>query len=242
MLGPSVDPEHPVEPKTGRVFHEGLLSELVAASKKAGPVVHVVPFERAEWGGRTDEYRELEASVWARYLRWLVKRSGVNVADPVSGARRGVGYGNVAILAIATTNLKLLFSARNKPLPSSDEPRPARGGKLFLDDLLHRQFLLGLRSIADREDGVAEATLLRRPFFSIDLLDVVRARTADEETGDERALRGRAAIEWVRDLGRRRFDRSPGETAYEVGEAILTLESGAFTGKYVVVWKKVGGQ
>jgi uncharacterized protein (TIGR02246 family) len=33
-----------------------------------------------------------------------------------------------------------------------------------------------------------------------------------------------------------------GDTAHEVGEAILTLESGAFTGKYVVVWKKVGGQ
>jgi ketosteroid isomerase-like protein len=33
-----------------------------------------------------------------------------------------------------------------------------------------------------------------------------------------------------------------GDTAHEVGEAILTLESGAFTGKYVVVWKKIGGQ
>jgi uncharacterized protein (TIGR02246 family) len=33
-----------------------------------------------------------------------------------------------------------------------------------------------------------------------------------------------------------------GDTAYEVGEALLTLESGAATVKYVVVWKKVGGQ
>jgi ketosteroid isomerase-like protein len=33
-----------------------------------------------------------------------------------------------------------------------------------------------------------------------------------------------------------------GDIANEVGEAILTLESGAFIGKYVVVWKKVGGQ
>ena len=33
-----------------------------------------------------------------------------------------------------------------------------------------------------------------------------------------------------------------GDTAHEVGEAVLTLESGAATFKYVVVWKKVGGQ
>jgi ketosteroid isomerase-like protein len=33
-----------------------------------------------------------------------------------------------------------------------------------------------------------------------------------------------------------------GDIAHEVGEAVLTLESGGTTGKYVVVWKKVGGQ
>ena len=33
-----------------------------------------------------------------------------------------------------------------------------------------------------------------------------------------------------------------GDTAQEVGEAVLTLESGAATFKYVVVWKKVGEQ
>ena len=33
-----------------------------------------------------------------------------------------------------------------------------------------------------------------------------------------------------------------GDTAYEVGEAVLTLESGGATVKYVMVWKKVDGQ
>ena len=33
-----------------------------------------------------------------------------------------------------------------------------------------------------------------------------------------------------------------GDTAVEVGEALLTLESGAATVKYVVTWKKVDGQ
>lgn len=32
-----------------------------------------------------------------------------------------------------------------------------------------------------------------------------------------------------------------GDTAYEVGEASLTLASGAVTAKYVVVWKHIGG-
>lgn len=33
-----------------------------------------------------------------------------------------------------------------------------------------------------------------------------------------------------------------GETAYEVGEAALTLQSGAAVVKYVVVWKRLDGQ
>lgn len=33
-----------------------------------------------------------------------------------------------------------------------------------------------------------------------------------------------------------------GDTAYEVGEAVLTLQSGGVTAKYVVVWKKIDGQ
>jgi uncharacterized protein (TIGR02246 family) len=33
-----------------------------------------------------------------------------------------------------------------------------------------------------------------------------------------------------------------GDTAYEVGEAALTLASGGATAKYVVIWKNVDGQ
>lgn len=33
-----------------------------------------------------------------------------------------------------------------------------------------------------------------------------------------------------------------GDTAYEVGEAALTLGSGSVAVKYLVVWKKVGGE
>lgn len=212
VLGPCADPEHPFDPKTGNVFHQGLLPGRDLGSEKGIPVVHVVPFERTEGKGKADEYRELEAVVMARYLRWLVERSGVQVTDTVSGARRPVGFGDVAVLAITTTHLPLLFSN----LDLMGIPYSARGGTLFLDDPLHRQFLLGLRAIADRDDGVAEAALFRRPFFAIDLLDIVRSRAVGEETKDERALRARAATEWVRGLRRKRFDRSPGETARDL--------------------------
>ncbi len=218
VLGPCTDPEHPFDAKAGTVFHQGLLPGRNPDSAQRTPVVHVVPFERAEGKGKVDEYRELEAVVMARYLRWLVERSGVQITDAVSGARRPVGYGDVAVLAIATTHLGLVFAT----LDVMGVPYSARGGTLFLDDPLHRQFLLGLRAIADGDDGVAEAALFRPPFFAIDLLDIVRASAVGKDTNDERALRARAATEWVRGLRRKRFDRSPGETARDL------LEGSAF--------------
>src|SRR5205085_5555797 len=86
-------------------------------------------------------------------------------------------------------------------------PFAARGGTVFLADPLHRQFLLGLCALADRDDGVALAALLRPPFFAVDLGDLARTQ-ADDPT--DRAVRAR---EVVRELRRRRFERGPGETA-----------------------------
>jgi ATP-dependent helicase/nuclease subunit A len=86
-------------------------------------------------------------------------------------------------------------------------PYAARGGSLFLGDPLHRRFLLGLCAIADRDDGVALAALLRPPFFAVDLGDLARADAGDPE---DRATQARAI---VRELRRRRFERGPGATA-----------------------------
>ncbi len=72
------------------------------------------------------------------------------------------------MLAISTWRLRLLFPA----LDDAGMPYSSRGGTLFLADPLHRQFLLGLRAVADRDDGVAEAALLRPPFFAVDLADL----------------------------------------------------------------------
>ena len=199
------------EVATGKVFHAPLLAGREAASDESRPCVHVLPFELAAGEGNVDEYRALEGTALARYLRWLVELSGLEVvADPVTGERRRVAYGDIAVLALVTTNLPLLF----REIERMAVPYSARGGKLFLEDPLHKQFLLGLRAVADCDDGIAEAALLRPPFFAVDLLDVLRARRKDG-AADER---GREAIEWVRDLRRRRFDRSPGATARDLLE------------------------
>jgi ATP-dependent exoDNAse (exonuclease V) beta subunit len=202
------------DPATGRVFQQRLDA---ARGADASPPVHVLPFDFAD-GDRhsVDEYRELEGRVLARYLRWLVESSGARIVDPIDGRPRPVRYGDIAVLAVSTWRLSLLF-------PRFDDegiPYASRGGTLFLEDQLHRQFLLGLRAIADRDDGVAQAALLRPPFFGIDLHDLVRERAAAKDglEPDEGALCAREARELVRNLRRRRFERPPGATARDLLE------------------------
>jgi len=77
----------------------------------------------------------------------------------------------------------------------------------FLADPLQRMFLLGLAAIADRDDGVAQAALLRPPFFAVDFGDLARARADDP--GDL-ATQARTIVS---ELRRRRFERSVGATA-----------------------------
>jgi len=202
------------DPATGRVFQQRLDA---GRGADASPPVHVLPFDFDD-GNRhsVDEYRELEGRALARYLRWLVESSDARIVDPLDGRSRRARYGDIAVLAVSTWRLSLLF-------PRFDEegiPYASRGGKLFLEDPLHRQFLLGLRAIADRDDGVAQAALLRPPFFGIDLLDLVRERASakDGVDPDEGALCAREARELVRELRRRRFERPPGATARDLLE------------------------
>ena len=129
---------------------------------------------------KADDCRRLEGEALARYLRWLVERSGVTIVDPVEDRARPVRYGDVAVLAVTTYRLSLLFPA----FDAEGIPYASRGGTLFLSDPLHRQFLLGLRALADRDDGVAEAALLRPPFFAVDLADL--ALEANAEAGGRR--------------------------------------------------------
>ncbi len=87
-----------------------------------------------------------------------------------------------------------------------------------MDDPFQRQFLLGLRALADRDDGIAEAALLRPPFFSVDPADLPRERHAGEKPVDDGAARAGEARELVGELRRRRLDRPPGVTARDLLE------------------------
>jgi ATP-dependent helicase/nuclease subunit A len=210
ILGVSED-GCPFDPATGRVFHRELLPGRAGAAEIP---VHVLPFDFPDAGKhKVDEYRALEGEALAQYLRWLVEQSGRQIQDPLDGRMRPVRYGDIAILAVTTWRLPRLFPW----LDAAGIPYASRGGILFLSDPLHRQFLLGLRALADRDDGVAEAALLRPPFFAVDPAELLRERAnGDAEAVDEGIRRVREARELVRELRRRRFERSPGSTAREL--------------------------
>ncbi len=185
--------------ETGDVFHQPLTKGRISGSD---PAVHAVALDLPD-GGKAAEFRALEAEAMARYVRWLVRVSCITIADPVTHVPRAIGFGDVGVLAITTTNLPELFDAFDR----DGVPYAARGGSLFLGDPIHRRFMLGLCALADRDDGVALAALLRPPFFAVNLGDLARSRSDDP--GD-RAVQARAIVS---ELRRRRFERSPGATA-----------------------------
>jgi ATP-dependent helicase/nuclease subunit A len=172
--------------------------------------VEVLPFSTAGTKAAPDRLREAE--VVATWLRAAVEGRRERVLDLETQQERSLGYGDVAILAHSTANVGLLLDA----LDRLGVPWSARGGKLLLQDPLHRQFLLALRAVADRDDGPAHAALLRAPFFALDLADLVRARAAAEGERGEGIDRARAAMDLLRELRRRRLERPPGETARDL--------------------------
>jgi ATP-dependent exoDNAse (exonuclease V) beta subunit len=212
ILGRSPD-DRPFDPDTGRVFQQPL-----AAGRKGNtsPSVHVLPvaYPDAKKEPVVEQYRDLEGQALARYLRWLVTRSGVEIADPLDSRLRPVCYGDIAVLAVSTWNLSFLFPR----LDAEGIPYASRGGKLFLEDALNRQFVLGLRALADPDDGVAEAALMRPPFFALDPADLLleQAARASVTVPEEVMARVSEARQIIRDLRRTRFDRPPGAVARDL--------------------------
>ena len=196
---------------TGEVFYQPLEAGRGAAPSTPVDVLDLQLADRAKVG----ESRAAEARALAHDLRWLVEQSGRTLTDAITGEVRALGYGDVAVLALSTWNLGLVFPE----LDSLGVPYSARGGRLFTSDALHRHFVLGLRALADRDDGVAEAALLRPPFFALDLADLVRERGAGaEEPAHPGARNARRAREAISELRRRRFERPPGDTARDLLE------------------------
>ena len=196
VMGAEVTPEGT---ERGEVPHDRLVA---GRPPHAGTPVHVIRLGMAA-DAPVDAVRTLEAAALARYLRWLVYHGDTTVTDRSTGRARPVTFGDIAVLAVATTNLPLLFDAFDRDAI----PFAARGGRLFLDEPLHRQFLLGLCAIADRDDGVAVLALLKPPFFALSLADHARSRRRDPT---DRVDQARAIVS---ELRRRRFERRPGATA-----------------------------
>jgi len=184
--------------------------------------VVVLPLASGERKAAAD--RALEAKALATWIRAAVRDGTEAIADPATGDRRPIRYGDVAVLAHSTWNVGLLVGE----LDRLGVPWSARGGTLFLDDPLHRQFLLGLRAVANREDGVAQAALFRAPFFALDLADLTRARAPGDQAARGGAQRARAAEAFVAELRRRRLSRSPGDTARDLLERTGFARAAAF--------------
>jgi ATP-dependent helicase/nuclease subunit A len=214
ILGVSTD-GRPFDPGKGRVFHQPLVPGREVESPPAVQVLELRLGEREN--SRAPRYRDLEARSLARYLRWIVETGDFRLVDPLDGRLRRPQYGDVAVLAASTTQLSTLF----RHFDEEGIPYASRGGTLLLSDPLNRQFLLGLRALADPDDGVAEAALFAPPFFGVDPLDLASERATTGASGEgiqEGALRLREAREIVGGLRGHRLERPPGATARDLLE------------------------
>jgi len=220
----------PFDAVTGRANYEDLSPSQAIASRPT--VVHELPYADASDSGLLAiDGRPIEAQMLARYVRWLIA-SGFIVRDPDSGRDRPVELGDIAVLANVTTQLPLLLRA----LDDMGLEYSARGGALFLAHPAVRQYLMALRGLADPDDGIAEATLLRPPFFSVSLADQVAAvaskKGQPQEDGRTRVAEARAVIQ---ELRRQRLQQAPGATARDLiersalGRNVVTARNGRQT-------------
>ena len=192
------------------------------------PPVHVLEYAGAN-GEKllAKDGRNIEGAAIASYVRWLLA-SSTQVRDPATGEPRPIEPGDIAVLAPSTPQLHPLLAE----FDALGIEHSIRGGTLLLSHPTVRRYLLGLRAIADRDDGVAEAALLAPPFFALDPLDLVVARVAlrGEALGRElvtglsaaeiaeRRARVAAARDLIRGLRFARHRRHPGATARELIE------------------------
>jgi ATP-dependent exoDNAse (exonuclease V) beta subunit len=217
------------DPRTGRANYEDLSPS--ATIPNGGLSVHVLPYaDVKDEGLLAPDGRPVEAAMLARYVRWLLD-SQHQVRDPDTNDPRPVQPGDIAVLAAVTTNLRLLLHE----LETAGVEYSARGGALFLAHPVVRQYLLGLRALADRDDGVAVAALLRPPFFALDCGDAVSARTNKDPAANPRRARWEEAQAIVKELRARRYMQSPGATARDLiertalGRAVITGRNGRQT-------------
>lgn len=207
--GKGFDPEH------GVAFYEKLIAGPI---EEASSVLHVLPYSDPESEKLyADRARLIEAGMLARYLLWLKNESKIKIRDRETDEVRPVEYGDIAVLAQATTNLPKLFRA----LERFGIPYAARGATLFLQEPVIQQLILGLRAVADDSDGIAQAAFFRPPFFALNLADVIADRLKEGERSSEvekAAERAQNAREILHALRKSRFEGLPSQTARRLME------------------------
>ncbi len=134
--------------------------------------------------------RAREAECLAATLRGLVDGGATQIADPRDGALRPMRYGDIAVLALTTTSLRLLLDAFDR----AGIPFTASGGTLFTGEPLHRRFALALCALADPDDGPAMASLAQAPFSAVSLAEWAAWRA------QQPSPRAAAVDAWIADL------------------------------------------
>ncbi len=132
--------------------------------------LQAIPKERA------DPARAREATAIAAYLCDLVEGGACVVPEAHGGAPRPLRYGDIAVLAVTTTKLRLLLDA----FDAAGVPSTVSGGTLFTGDPLHRRLVLAVCALADPQDGPAFASLAQAPFTAVPLAEWATLRTGGE--------------------------------------------------------------
>ena len=194
LLGTAPDPAMRFDPATGKVFFRSLCA---GRDPVQGPAVHVLPVDPVGADPRvtTEERRRRSATSVAGWIRGFLDDPDARVIDRDTGQARRPMPGDIAILVPVTTNLDPLFER----LDSMDLPHATSGGRLFLQDPLHRRFLLALRGLSGRRDrdihdGAALASLYAPPIFAVEPRVILNA---SRDEGPETARAQWAAVQAI---------------------------------------------
>ena len=171
------DPENPdVQPE---------YVELIAHREAAGPAVFLIKENRegeepAE-GGRVKEEdrRKAEAACLAAAIRELVCERKIEVGE--NGARRPVGYGDVAVLFRARTG----YAQFEDAFRAAGVPFVTDGGRGFYDKFEVGAVVSVLAAVARPGDPLALAAALRSPLYGFSDVDIARYFLKPEEPPDE---------------------------------------------------------
>jgi ATP-dependent helicase/nuclease subunit A len=131
-----------------------------------------------------------------------------DAAESLAAAVRSADAEQSLVVISADDNIADLAAT----LAAWSVPYRAHGAALFSAHPRARQYVEALAALADRDDGGAEAALMRPPFFALEPADIIVALVQKDAT-DRRRQRSSAAREIVQELRRQRHHVPPLQTA-----------------------------